>query len=226
MSEADVRAAVEKMDAENTGLEWICKPAKNQGNEGSCVGNMAAKGIELLQSIEAGYDRTNIISAMSIYRNIGSSPQSGAMVSDALDFIAKYGALPQSTPENIAEFGAEVCAPATGWLSVGRYASWSQTRKEVAGYFKLQEFYVVQSYWGLMSSLCRGWPVGVGRAGHSILYVRPAIRNGKLGVVYINSWGDWGFGAGQLASGFGYDSGSLVQQSASWAICFRSLVRR
>lgn len=228
LSPTEIREAIEKLEAEKTGAEWLVKEIKNQRNEGSCVGNMGTGGLQLIYAQQHGVEATPVLSAMSVYRNIGSSPQSGAMVSDCLDFISEHGALPQDTPENVAQFGADVCTPATGWGTIGRVASWSDKRKTVAKKFRLLEWSIFRTYEGIVSALLRGWFVGVGRQGHSIIYVRPAVRNGRVGVVFANSWGGgqngWGFGAGNHPTGFGFDSESTVN-SISWAFGMRAIVQ-
>jgi hypothetical protein len=148
------------------------------------------------------------------------------MVSDCLDFIQEHGALPQDTTENVAQFGESVCTPATGWGTIGRHSTWSEQRKEVARQFKLLEWSIFRTYEGILSALLRGWFVGVGRQGHSIIYVRPTIRNGRIGVLYQNSWSEsWGAAAGNMPGGFGFDSESMVS-NISWAFGMRSVVVR
>lgn len=226
LTEAEMRAAIEKLEADNTGSEWLVKEIKNQRNEGSCVGNMGTGGLQLISAQQVGVENTPVLSAMSVYRNIGSSPNSGAMVSDCLDFISEFGALPQDTPENVAQFGADVCTPATGWSTIGRQNTWSAKRNQVAGQFRLLEWTVFRTYEGVISALLNGWFVGVGRAGHSIILVRPAIRNGSIGAVYANSWStDFGFAAGNMPGGFGFDSKS-VASNYGWAFGMRAMVAR
>lgn len=213
-------ALIDKLDADNSGMENLVVEVKNQKNEGSCVGNMATQGMQVLDALEHGKQNAVVLSAISCYKQIGSSPNSGAMVSDALEALTEVGVMPLDTPTNREKFGTAVM-PATGF-----YSQWPADWKLTAKKFRLHESFVIRTVDGLMTSLFKGWPVGVGRQGHSILYVRPAKRNGSIGVVYVNSWGDWGFSAGDFQSGFGFDSMSLVRQSASWAFCFRSLIQR
>lgn len=213
---------IEQLDSTSTGLEFLVTQILNQGNEGSCVAFATTQGMRVIYRAELG--EVPDLSPMSIYRNIGSSPNSGSMVSDALEWIADFGVRPSDTPQNRQKFG-EAVAPMTGFYNVAKYRDWPQATKDVAKKFRLAEYYTLRSVEGLMTALFKGWPCIVGRQGHSICYLRPAMRQNRIGVVYANSWGPWGFGAGSLTSGFGFDSESMVRQSASWAFCLRAMVQ-
>ena len=170
------------------------------------------------QAAQFGLANVTLLSPMSLYKRIGSSASSGAMVSDALDEVEGDGILPLDTPENRTRFGDHV-HPATGF---GRLlpAGWQGTAKN----FRISERLIVSSTQALISCLLSGHPVVVGREGHSILYLRPVISKGRMLVKYVNSWGNWGEGFGTLAGGFGYDTQSQFEQSARWAFAARSLV--
>jgi hypothetical protein len=76
-----------------------------------------------------------------------------------------------------------------------------------------------------MTAGFRREPIVVGRAGHSICYVRPVYQNGKWLWKYVNSWGDeWGDAGGRFNTGFGYDSQKLFNESAQWAYVLRTVV--
>lgn len=184
----------------------------------NCVANATSQSHEVKQAEQFGLAKVVPLSAISLYKRIGSSPNSGAMVSDGIDEMASRGVLPLDTPENRAKFGDKVM-PNTGWST--RYPTgW----EAVAQQFKGHEWYVVRSMRSLITALFTGCPVVVGRQGHSICYLDPVYRNGSLGVIYANSWGDWGFAAGSHPSGFGLDSRSQISMSASWAFALRSVV--
>lgn len=214
---------VKELDDTDTGLEWLVKHIYNQGNEGSCVGNMGAAGINLIQSAEKGIDAVDLVSPIDLYKRIGSSPNSGAMVDDCMEQLEANGIAPLDTPENRAKYGNHVM-PATGF--------YTQTPSGIAttrAKFRLGERFVVRSVAGIISAQLSGHPVGVGRAGHSILYIRPAYRNKRYGETnsllnfYQNSWGQWGQGLGRLPAGFGADSLGLIRESAYWAFAFRAI---
>lgn len=177
----------------------------------NCVGAAGTQAMQVLQAREVGKDRVVKLSAISLYQLIGRSPNSGASVNDCLDELVKTGVIPLDTPENRAVFG-DVVMPATGFYSK-RPAGW----QEVAAKFRLTEWWEVKGEEQLITALLNQHPVVVGRDGHSICYLRPMYRNGQLGVLYVNSWGDWGMPAAGHPSGFGWDSLSKVRSSARWA---------
>jgi hypothetical protein len=218
LTEAEIQACIEYCEAHpGTSLEYMLRRAYNQKQEGSCVGNATTQGVE-----EVGYkqigDRMPELSAISLYKQIGRSASSGAMVSDAMVAIEETGILPLDTPANRQRFGNHVM-PATGFST--RYPDgW----KETAAKFRGVEFLVIRNSVSLIySALCKGHPVVVGREGHSILYQRVMNRNGRRVVKYINSWGNWGDAGGNLQAGFGYDTENQIRKSASWAFAIRSV---
>lgn len=211
------KMCIEQMDAEASGAEQLVTRIYNQQSEGSCVANACSQAHEICQAKQYGKSNVVHLSAMSLYKRIGSSPGSGAMVSDGLQEMADRGVLPLNDDANKAKFGEHVM-PNTGWSN--RYPSgWEST----AAKFKASEWFICRSVGELMTALLNRHPVVVGRAGHSICYTRPAYRNGNLGVVYVNSWGGWGFGAGDHPAGFGFDSMGYVRSSSGWAFALRSV---
>lgn len=218
LSRSEIMAEIEKIDAAGGGSERLCTRIYNQGREGSCVANAFAAANENRQAVQFGKDRVTPLSAISLYKRIGSSPQSGAMVSDGIEEMVSRGILPLDTPENRARFGDHVM-PNTGFST--RYPSgWESTAKLFAG----AEYHVVRSVDSLLTALVNQHPVVVGRSQHSICYLRPMVKNGRLVVKYVNSWGQWGDAGGDFEYGFGYDSESLIKQSAGWAVAVRSVV--
>jgi hypothetical protein len=210
---------IKATEAANAGLENVIVEVKNQSSEGSCVGNATTQGCQIVDAKQSGKDDAVRLSAISLYQKIGRSPSSGAMVSDALKVMRDYGALPLDTPANRAKYGDAVM-PATGF-----YSKRPANAAEVAKKFRIDEFYVIRTYEGIISAGLRGDPVIVGRSGHSICYVRPTIKDGKIYYMYVNSWGaGWGMPAGGFKSGFGLDSAKLIQASAGWAFAIRSVV--
>lgn len=216
--ESQWRDAVAKMEAEQAGAEWLVTRIYDQKNEGSCVANACSQALEIVQAKQFGKENVVHLSAMSLYQRIGSGPNSGAMVSDGLDEIAERGVLPLDTPENRAKYGDAVM-PNTGWRNP-KPANWEATAK----LFKATEWFTVKSRAELISALLNGHPVVVGRAGHSICYVRPVYDGNSLLVAYANSWGAWGQGMGDHAAGFGFDSERNIRSSAGWAFALRSIV--
>lgn len=217
--ESKWQALSEQLDAAGGGLDRYVIRVFNQGSEGSCVGNATTQQMMVMQAQQFGIGNVTLLSPMSLYKRIGQSASSGAMVNDALDEVVGRGILPLDTPENRARF-AECVHPATGF---GRKLpdGW----ESVARNFRADESLVVKSTASLMSCLFSGHPIVVGREGHSILYLRPVFSKGRWLVKYVNSWDvTWGEGFGKFTGGFGYDTRSQFEQSARWAFAIRSLV--
>ncbi len=200
----------EAEQAAGGGNDRLISRVKNQRNEGSCVGNAATAAVEVLNNRMFGGKLC--LSAIYTYQDIGSSPNSGANVSDALETISTVGCLPEDTPENRAIFG-DVVMPPTGY-----YTKRPKGHEAVAKKFRVTEWLVGRTYEGLISALFRGHPVVVGRDGHSICYLRAMFVNGSIRVKYVNSWGDWG------DEGFGYDSINTIKRASGWWFCPQSMV--
>lgn len=210
--ESEWQAEVAKIDAAGGGADLLVTRIYNQKQEGSCVANATSQSHEIMQAKQHGKDKVVHLSAMSLYKRIGSGPQSGAMVSDGLDEMAKTGILPLDNPENRARFGDKVMEN-TGWSN--KYpADWQATAKR----FRALEWTVIQSPQEMATALLNQHPVVVGRSGHSICYTRLMYKNGSPIVKYVNSWGDWG------DAGFGYDSLGMWRSASGWAFALRSIV--
>lgn len=205
-------AEAEKIKAAGGGCSALVSRIYDQGQEGSCVANACSQAHEIVQASQWGKENVVHLSAISLYRRIGRSAQSGAMVSDGLDEMAERGVLPLDNPENRARFGACVM-PNTGWRNAFP-SGW----EAVAAKFAAHEWFIVDTVAELITALIHQHPVVVGRSGHSIAYCDPVYDGGKLYAKYANSWGT-GFGE----NGFGYDSLSMIRSSASWAFALRSV---
>lgn len=198
-------------------LDYLVTYILNQKSWPACVGNATCKAVEIICAIQAGLDELVPLSAMSLYQRIGNAT-SGAMVMDAIDELSSRGILPLDTPANKARFkhthsASDYREPLP--------AGWEETGK----LFRATEWYAINSFEELVTALLNGHPVVVGRQGHSILYVRVLLKNGKLSFLYPNSWGiDWGMPAGNLSGGFGVDSETLGRQAANGAFALRSVV--
>lgn len=183
----------------------------DQGQEGSCVGNQAAQAHQVLQALELGKDAVVQLSAISLYKRIGSSANSGAYIGDAMDEIMERGVLPLDNPENRTKFGSAVM-PHTGFRTPFP-SNWQPT----AAKFKMLEAYRGRSRAELITALFKGHPVGVGRAGHSILYLDPVYDGRDLFAEYANSWTpQWG------DNGFGRDSERMIRSSSGEFIVYRA----
>lgn len=211
LSDAEIDEVIDRMDAEGGGADEYVTRIYDQKQEGSCVANATSQSHEIIQAKTFGLENVVQLSAISLYKRIGSSPNSGAMVSDGLKEMQNRGILPLANEENQGRFDHTM--PNTGFRTPFPNG-WQETAKRFAGV----EAYVVRSIGALMTALCRQEPVVVGRQGHSICYTRPIRRNGRRVVKYANSWHEsWG------DNGFGYDSQSQISQSARWAFVLRTV---
>jgi hypothetical protein len=202
----------EKIKAAGGGCSALVTRIYDQKNEGSCVANACSQAHEILQAAQNGKANVVHLSAISLYKRIGRSPNSGAMVSDGLDEMAERGVLPLDNPENRAKFG-ECVMPNTGFRT-SYPAGWEAVAKKFAAH----EWLIVNTVAELITALIHQHPVVVGRSGHSICYCDPVYDGGSLLVKYANSWSE-NFGE----NGFGYDSLRLIRSSASWAFALRSV---
>lgn len=189
----------------------------NQKNEGSCVANACSQAMEIIMAKQFGKKNVVPLSAISLYKRIGRSPGSGAMVSDGLDELAERGILPLDTPENRAKYGNHVM-PATGF-----YEKYPDDWETTAALIRGLEWNICQSVAELISALINQDPVVVGRSGHSICYCDPIYSGSALNVLYANSWNGWGQGGGDFDTGFGVDSMGSIRSSAGWAFALRSV---
>lgn len=215
-SDADLKQLAAEIDQRNVGLEWLIVAIKDQRQEGSCVGNGTTQAFEICQGMKFGRDRIVQISAMSLYKRIGRSAQSGAIVSDAWDELEAKGVLPLDTDENKQRF--KHTHQATGF-SKALPSGWEETAK----LFRGLEASVCDTMPELLSALVNGHPVVVGREGHCIVYVRPMWKDGRWQMLYANSWGGWGIAAGQMKAGFGIDTETQIKKSSDWAFAIRSI---
>lgn len=203
---------VAEMDAANSGCDALVTRIYNQGREGSCVANACSQAHEVMQALQFGKDAVTHLSAISLYKRIGRSPGSGAMVSDGLKQSADVGILPLDDATNKARFGT-IVMPNTGF-----YEQYPEGWQGIARQFRVLEWTIIRSLEGMMSALLNRHPVVVGRQGHSICYCRPMYRNGSLIAKYANSWGNWG------DNGYGYDTLRQMEMSSGWAFACRSIV--
>lgn len=215
LNEADRRDAANEMAKAGGGLSRLIYTILNQLQEGSCVGNMGAQALMVLIAKLLGKDRAPLMSAISLYKQIGSSSNSGASVEDCIDRMSDTGLLPLDTPENRKLF--KHVMPATGFRT-----AYPTGWKDTASIFANVEGFWCDNVAEMETALAIGMCVGVGRAGHSILYLEPIYEGLTKFFDYVNSWGQWGFGKGDFSYGFGRDSSRLFNESADWCYAFQA----
>lgn len=222
LTDAQIDAEIEAIDAAGGGAERLVTRILNQGREGSCVANAFTQAHQILQALQVGRENVIQLSPISLYDRIGSSPSSGAMVSDGLDEMTSRGICPLDTPENRARFPGMVLMPATGFHRESQMpAGWQNSAKLFAGV----EYQIARSVNGIFTALCKQWPVVVGREGHCIPYCRPTRSGGGRKAIYANSWDDtWGMAMGHMSGGFGADTINQIKKSAAYAVVIRTVI--
>jgi len=159
--------------------------------------------MEIVFNLQFGTAQAVVLSAMSVYHWVGSSAGSGSNVGDNLKQIVEFGALPENTPENIARFkGTDILMHPPRDFDKPLPSGWKNTAK----IFRTTEWFDVETWEGFVTCLLCQIPVVYGRGQHSIVAVGLEIdRNGKIWVVFANSWGSsWENG------GFGKDSEKVI----------------
>ena len=218
LTDKQINEAIEQMEAEESGAEYLVSRIYDQGREGSCVANACCQANEIIQAKQFGIDNVVHLAAMSLYKRIGRSPSSGAVVSDGLKEMEKRGVLPLDTPENRTRFGSAVMEN-TGFRNPFP-ADWEPT----GILFGSKEWHTVKTVNGLMTGLVNRDPVIVGREGHSICLAKPTISDKSWAAGYPNSWSlRWGMAMGNMTGGFGIDTMSQLKKSAKYAFVLRSV---
>lgn len=216
--ESEWKDRIKTIEEQEAGIELLVTRVYNQSNEGSCVANACAQAHEINQARQWGKERVTHLSAMSLYQLIGRSAQSGAMIFDGLEEGTDYGILPLDSPENRKLFG-NVVMPNTGFRTKR-----PEGTEATAAQFQFGERYIIRSLAELITAGINGDPVVVGRAGHSICYLRPTYTNsGMLMYMYVNSWLNWGQPFAGLSHGLGFDSGRNLRNAASSCFAIRTV---
>lgn len=216
--ESDWQRISEEIQATGGGLSRLVTRIYDQKSEGSCVSNATGQAIEVAQARQFGEDKVIPLSAMSLYKRVSRSAGSGSMLDDNYDEILKRGILPLDTPENRARF--EHVMPNTGF-NTPFPPGWEKT----GAMFKGIEGDIIRSVAGIATYLLKQkGAVVVGRQGHSIAYLDWVYKSGSPVAAYSNSWSkNWGSAWADQSGGFGFDSSSLIRQSAGWAFGIRSV---
>jgi hypothetical protein len=206
-----------RIENEKTSGAYLVTRIFDQGREGSCVANATAQAHEIVQALQFGKHRVVHLSAISLYKRIGTSPNSGSYVEDALNEMRKRGILPLAgSDQNDMRFKHVM-------QNTGFYTRFPQGWEQTAEMFRIAEYAIIDSIDELVNAQFAGFPVIVGRRGHSIVYIQPFYHGNKLYNLYVNSWGRWGQAAGYMSHGFGVDSYDYMLASAQYAVAVMSV---
>ena len=183
--------------AEDNPLEANVQRIMNQGQEGSCASNASSQCMETVTFVQGGSDLYVPLSAISLYKQVGSSPNSGSTIDGNLRALQTTGILPLDTPENRERFQAVMS-------HTGFYKSYPANWKETAKLFRADEWFDLNSFDQVATCTFVGFPICYGRAGHAICGMRIVREVNRYLLKYANSWGSWG------ENGYGYDSESAI----------------
>jgi len=201
------RALAKKIQDRGGGNQRLITRITDQSQEGSCTSHGSTNNMQIAQARQVGKKNVIQLSPMSLYKQIGSSPNSGSDPAEAIQVLSEIGQLPLDNAVNRKLFGDQVF-PETGF-----YNKYPTNWKTTAEKFLATESFLVDTYEEFISALVQGYGVTYGRSGHCICAVDYVLVDGVWRIKYLNSWGDWGDAGGDFAYGFGYDSESLVRNN-------------
>lgn len=193
----------------STHLRELVQKVKNQKSEPSCASNSAAQNLELVTVIQLGQQHWIELSAISLYKRVGSR-RSGSYLSDNLrELTTGEGILPVNKPETKAFLEDKGFPPHHVFPETGYNVPFPQDWQQTAAQFRIfpDEVYRISNMQEFASCIFAGHPVSYGRAGHAITGVDVVYEDGKFYICYVNSWGNWG------DNGFGYDSFRYVERN-------------
>lgn len=199
-------------------LRDYVRKIKNQRNEGSCTSNATTQAWEIVTNFLLGKDRWRELSAISLYKRCGRSPNSGSVISTNIREMQQVGALLTNSSTNKDFLSEHGLPPAHVMPETGFYSRFPSGWKDTAKFFTLDEVLEIDSFAEFLAALWYGFPVVYGRRGHAICGVDAYYQSGSFGVIYANSWSpDWG------DKGFGFDSeraiSGAIRRYGAYAIC-------
>jgi hypothetical protein len=192
LTDAEIIDFIKEQDARGGNLDRLVVHRYDQNGEGTCTCNAGAAKYNILAARQFGKDRVCPQSPISIYMKIASGPNTGSGVGDCLKQQVNIGSLPIDISESRIIMG-KYANDAHFMRAVGYDRRLYKSGWEVtADWFKIHEYYEIDTAQGFKTALANGWPVHYGRSGHSILGVRLAVKSNTIYVIYLNSWGAWG----------------------------------
>mgnify|MGYP003135063204 CR=1 FL=1 len=166
----------------------------SQGRTSACVGFGSAQALEVTRTRRYGNAQRVALSGMSVYREIGRTLMSGAMISDGMKQIVSTGALPLSTLENDAKY--DVTLDRLDYS--GRI---DRNWEEHAAPFRVSKWATARGSDEIESALLNNFCGIVGRSRHCVPFVGLTWRSNTPCAAYANSWSsNWG------DQGIGYDT--------------------
>ena len=165
----------------------------SQGRTSACVGFGSAQALELTYNRRYGKEDHVSLSGMFVYRYIGRTLMSGAMISDGMKRVSKVGTLPLSNPENDSRFDLT-------WNILDYRKKPPSNYKEKIQH-RVTKFGTARGGDEIESALANNFCGIVGRSRHCVPYFGLMYEGNDSFVPYANSWSSsWG------DNGIGYDS--------------------
>ena len=158
---------------------WRYRFTYDQNGIGSCAGESAYGGkaaCDTRQGLPMVFGNP-----LFAYQETSGGRDNGSVIGDNLEHIRDHGYCPEEVWPRSKGFRAEPSAEA----------------KRIAAFFKMGEFFYVESIDEFVSALLQGYDVAGGYDGHAVVFDRYL---GLQKVEFKNSWGDWGDdGFGELS---------------------------
>lgn len=216
VDESQWKPQIEAKNAKGGMLRPFIRVRHDQNGEPSCVSNATVASHEVCQCMLYGPDNVIPLSAISLYRFVGTR-YSGSNLDTNLKRMQQTGCLPLDTPANKSRF--KHTHPHNGY-GISMPQGWEETGNQ----FQILEAFDIDGWKPMVSALLNGWSVIYARAGHCILAVGLAYRNGVLVLEYLNSWGEWGAPVNDMFdAGIGFDSERTAKNAAYGAIAVRTI---
>lgn len=118
---------------------------------------------------------------LGTYHTTSGGRDRGSVIGDNMELIRDEGCFPEEVWPRSKGFRAEPSAEA----------------KKIAGFFKLKEFFYIETIAELVSALLQGYDVQGGYSGHAVAFMQYL---GRRLALFKNSWGNWGDnGFGELS---------------------------
>jgi hypothetical protein len=166
----------------------------SQQRTSACVGFGSAQALEITRTRRYGTKNHISLSGMSVYKEIGKSLMSGAMISDGMRQIVNVGALPLANEENNEQFNLT-------WGIVDWSTRFPSGWEKHASSFRVSKWATARGSDEIESALLNDFCGIVGRSRHCVPYVGLTWSKNSPVAAYGNSWSKhWG------DFGIGYDS--------------------
>ena len=202
IDKSEWRDRIHEQEKHNASAERFSARLFDQGDSHECVYHQLCQGMEIARNRQmGGTDHAVYLSPLAGYtRATGGRRYGGSNVRDSLTLAIEEGMLPEfdgpgGDNEQYKKFKHTVQQtsgrdedhwPTTGFITPRRLP---EGYEKTARHFRVLEAYTIGDEVDHISSLLRGWAVGNGRSGHSILHARAVISDrDKILSRYLDSY--------------------------------------